>query len=71
MNNLLKDLTELADKHNLTITNLSIQPKGSETFTSVEFMKDDFDYKLFSGDMSDIIGANDAALGVEGTSNED
>jgi len=40
MNNLLKDLTELADKHNLSITNLSIQEFDSETRTTIEFVED-------------------------------
>ena len=39
MNKLLKDLTELADKHNLSITNLSIQEFDSETITNIEFVK--------------------------------
>lgn len=40
MNNLLKDLTDLAEDHHLSITNLSIQEIGGKVATAVGFEKD-------------------------------
>lgn len=44
MNKLLKDLTDLAEQHNLSITNLSIQEIGNKTVTNVEFEEENITY---------------------------
>lgn len=52
MNKLLKALTDLAEQHNLSITNLSIQEIGNKTVTNVEFEFDNLkltDMKMAPG----------------------